>query len=39
MVERWGLTPFVERQAVCLPSAQLMLFQLVMGGWRAHLAC
>jgi len=31
IVESWGLTPFIERAAVRLPPALLMVFQLVMG--------
>ena len=31
MVESWGLTPFIERKAVRLPPALLVVFQLVMG--------
>jgi predicted PurR-regulated permease PerM len=31
MVESWGITPFIQRRAVRLPPALLVVFQLVMG--------
>jgi predicted PurR-regulated permease PerM len=31
MVESYGITPFIERRAVRVPPALLVVFQLVMG--------